>query len=473
MTIITPGGPSLPASFTVNQPAPVLTGISPNAGIQGASVNVVLTGTNLTAATAISAGSGIAVSNLTVVNATQVTATFAIGGGAGSGPQNVTITTPGGTSSVVFTINQPTPGLSGIVPNTGAQGTSVNVSLTGTNLTGATGISAGAGIAVSNLTVVSATQVTATFAIGAGAATGPQSVTIQTPGGTSPAVAFTINPGAPTVTGIAPNAGAQGTAINVSLSGTFLTGVSAINAGAGITVSNVTAVSPAQVTATFTILPNAATGPQNVQITTPGGVSTANPGSLFTINAAPAPSLASITPAAAAVGNIVSIALSGANLNGATVSISGTGVVASNVVIVSSTQVTATITINGSAAQGDRTLTVTTPGGPSNALTFTILPPAPTLSSIQPSAVKRGDSNVGINLNGANLTGATLNSIQVLLNGVPTNVITMSQLQPGAAQVRVLWTMSAAAPPTDATHLYTVTISTPSGTSNALPFTMQ
>src|SRR5205807_2249684 len=175
------------------------------------------TGTNLTAASAINAGAGITVSNLAVVNATQVTAVFTIGGSATTGPQNVTITTPGGTSGVnpqaVFTINAPPqPTLTSISPAAGAQADSVKVTLTGTNLTGASAINAGPGITVSNLVVVTAAQVTATFAIGAGAATGNQNVTIATPGGTSPAVTFTINQAPPTLTPpMNPNSGVQGT----------------------------------------------------------------------------------------------------------------------------------------------------------------------------------------------------------------------------------------------------------------------
>jgi hypothetical protein len=102
-----------------------------------------------------------------------------------------------------------------------------------------------------------------------------------------------------------------------------------------------------------------------------------------------------------------------------------------------------------------------------------VLPPAPVLTSIQPTAVRHGNSNVGVSLNGTDLTGATINSIQIFRNGAPTNLITMSGFQAGTTQVRVQWTMSAAAPTTAAGNQYTVTISTPSGTSNALPFTMQ
>src|SRR5207248_1558863 len=130
------------------------------------------------------------------------------------------------------------------------------------------------GITVSNLAVVSATQVTATFAIGASAATGPQNVTITTPAGTSGAVSFNITAAPPpTLTGISPNAGAQGASVNVSLSGNNLAGARRSSDRPGITVSNLAVVSATQVTATFAIGASAATGPQNITITTPAGTS--------------------------------------------------------------------------------------------------------------------------------------------------------------------------------------------------------
>ena len=83
------------------------------------------------------------------------------------------------------------PTLTSISPNPAAVGTSVT--LTGTNLTGASGVSFN-GTAATTLAVVNATTVTAT--VPTGATTGP--VTVTTPGGTSGGVLFTV--AAPTIT---------------------------------------------------------------------------------------------------------------------------------------------------------------------------------------------------------------------------------------------------------------------------------
>ena len=89
------------------------------------------------------------------------------------------------------------PILTSISPNPAAAGTSVT--LTGTDLTGATGVSFN-GTAATTFAVVNATTLTAT--VPTGATTGP--VTVTTPGGTSGRVAFTVST-APTVATAAPS----------------------------------------------------------------------------------------------------------------------------------------------------------------------------------------------------------------------------------------------------------------------------
>src|SRR4029077_3542688 len=142
----------------------MLSAISPSIGIEGRNVSVTLTGTNFVPGASIRlSGAGIAVGNTTVVSANQITATFAIAGNAATGPQSVTVMNPGGASSGAraFTINPAPPTVGSITPNSGTQGQSLSVTLTGTNLVpGATIGLSGTGISVSNTTVVSATQIT-------------------------------------------------------------------------------------------------------------------------------------------------------------------------------------------------------------------------------------------------------------------------------------------------------------------------
>ena len=336
VTVTTSGGTSGAQPFTVNLAPPTLTSISPNSGVQGQSVPVTLTGTNFVAGATIGlSGAGITVSSTTVVSATQITATFTIAANAATGAQNVTVTTSGGTSGAQsFTVNLPPPTLTSISPNSGVQGQGVAVTLTGTNfVAGATIGVSGAGITVSNTTVVSATQITATFAIAANAATGAQNVTVTTSGGTSGAQAFTVNLAPPTLTSISPNSGVQGQGVAVTLTGTnFIAGATVAVSGAGITVSNTTVASATQITATFTIAANAATGAQNVTVTTSGGTSGAQ---AFTVNLLLPPTLTSISPNSGVQGQSVPVTLTGTNfVAGATIGLSGAGITVSNTTVV-------------------------------------------------------------------------------------------------------------------------------------------
>ena len=95
---------------------------------------------------------------------------------AAAGARTVTVTTAGGTSGgQTFTINLPAPGaptLTSVSPNQGIQGTTVAVTLTGTNfVVGATTVTvSGSGVTVNNVVVGSTTSLTANFVLDPAAA---------------------------------------------------------------------------------------------------------------------------------------------------------------------------------------------------------------------------------------------------------------------------------------------------------------
>jgi hypothetical protein len=92
----------------------------------------------------------------------------------------------------------------------------------------------------------------------------------------------------------------------------------------------------------------------------------------------------------------VGVTLTGTNFaTGATVNVSGTLVTVSNTTVVSTTQITATFTIDKTAAVGDRAVSVTTSGLTTSAVTFTVAPPL-TVSSTVPA-----NSAVGVAVNQA------------------------------------------------------------------------
>ena len=167
-----------------------------------------MSGTNLTGATAVHFGTNPGTS-ISGVTATSLTVTSP----AGTGTVDVTVTTPNGTSAVnapsdQFTYNAPAlPTVTGVSPNNGPTGGGTSVTVSGTNLTGATAVHFGtnAGTSISGVT---ATSLTVTSPAG----TGTVDVTVTTPNGTSavnaPSDQFTYNaPALPTVTGVSPTTG--------------------------------------------------------------------------------------------------------------------------------------------------------------------------------------------------------------------------------------------------------------------------
>jgi len=128
--------------------------------------------------------------------------------------------------------NQPT--ITSVNPTNGVVGATVPVTLNGTNFLSGSTVNAGANISVSNVNVVSSTQITANFAIAANAPPGAANIMVTNTNGTSAPAIFTINPAAPTLTAINPNAGQVGAAVPVTLTGSNFISGATINAGAGV-----------------------------------------------------------------------------------------------------------------------------------------------------------------------------------------------------------------------------------------------
>jgi hypothetical protein len=341
----------------------------------------------------------------------------------------------------------PAPTLTSISPTSGARGTSVPVTLTGTNLTGATAINvSGSGFTVTGLTVVNNTTVTATFVIASSAGTGgTRTVSITTPGGTSNTVNFNVvNPPTATLTSVSPNTGARSTAVPVTLIGTnFTTGSTVAVSGGGVSVSGVTVVNSTTITATFTISGSSALGSgHSVTVTNANG--TASNGVSFTVTAGTGPTLTSISPTSGTRGTSVPVTLTGTNLTGATgITVSGSGFTVSNLVVVNSTTITATFTIAPSAGTlGSRSVQVTTPGGTSNSVNFDVnYPGDPTLTSVSPNSGARGTS-VSVILTGTNFTTTTLGTpVTVSGSGVTVSNVTVVS----STQITATFTISGGA----------------------------
>ena len=191
------------ASFVIGAlpapaPAPTVTGISPTSGTTAGGTSVTITGTNFNGATSVTIG-GVAATGVTVVSATSITATTPAGS---AGAKDVVVTTPNGTGTGtgLFTYAA-APTVTGISPTSGATAGGTSVTITGTNLTGATAVKFGTTSATINTN--NATQITATSPAGSA---GQVDITVVTAGGTSATSAsdkFTYVAGAQTATAAA------------------------------------------------------------------------------------------------------------------------------------------------------------------------------------------------------------------------------------------------------------------------------
>jgi hypothetical protein len=139
------------------------------------------------------------------------------------------------------------------------------VTITGTNLGGATGVSFGG--AAAKIAADSGTQITVTSPPGSA---GAVSVTVTTPGGTSTGN-FTYVIPAPAISAISPSSGSTQGGTTVTISGANLAGATSVTFG-GVT-AKIAADSGTQITVTS---PPGTAGTVTVTVTTPGGTASAS-----------------------------------------------------------------------------------------------------------------------------------------------------------------------------------------------------
>lgn len=198
----------------------------------------------------------------------------------------------------------------------------------------------------------------------------------------------------PSVISISPTHDEQGvTALDVTINGTsFVDGANA-DFGAGITVTNTAFVNAIRLTATIDIDGAAALGLRDVTVTNPdfGAGMLAD---AFTVDTA-TPVIDSIDPVSIYQGETLDITINGHFFqNGAIASFSGAGVTVNHMHFISSTELTANVSVTGTASVGARTMTVTNPDAKFDTLIdcLTVVSNAPIVDSIDPVTLVQGDA---------------------------------------------------------------------------------
>nr|WP_232546237.1 IPT/TIG domain-containing protein [Streptomyces antimycoticus] len=408
----------------------MISSVAPAAGSPGGGTLVTLTGSNFIQPSAVRFGPILA--TFTVVSATQITAVAP----PGNGTVQITVTTQGGTSNGVAYSYAGAPALTGISPTTGPASGGTVVTLTGTNLLGATAVRFGAANATS-FTVVSATQISAVAPPGSGTV----QVTVTGPGGTSNGLAYSyVAVPAPVVSGVSPGQGPAAGGNTVTLTGSGFTGATAVRFGS--TPASFTVVSATQISA---VAPPGS-GTVQVTVTGPGGTGS---GVAYSYVSAPVPVLTSVSPGQGPVGGGNTVTLTGSALTGVT-GVTFGSTPATSFTVVSATQITA---VAPPGATGPVQITVTGPGGTSNGVTYFYVG-VPTLTGAAPALGPVSGDNI-VTLTGTNLLGATA----VRFGSTPALSFTVVS----ATQI------SAVAPLGSGT--VQITAVTPGGTSNGVPYT--
>ena len=346
-----------------------------------------------------------------------------------------------GTSECGTTV-PPTPAVSAITPTKGAETGATSVTITGTGFLGTSDVKFGSTSATS-YTINSLTSITAV----APAGTGTVDVRVVNPAGTSANTAaddFTYVP-KPVITAINPTRGPTAGGTSVTITGTNLTGTTAVTFG-GTAATSFNVDSATQITA---VAPAKTAGQIDVRVTSVGGQSDVVTADQYTYLAVPA--VTGISPSVGAIAGGTSVTIAGTALGNATSVKFGNA--AATITANTGTSITASAPA-GSAGTVD--VTVTTAGGTSAntaADDFTYVG-QPTVTNVSPSSgPAAGGTSVTITGTGfAGLVGGSA----VQFGGTNATSYTVNSA-----------TSITAVAPSGTTGTIDVTVTNPTGTSAA------
>jgi len=400
--VTTGGGPSNTfSSFTYITPSSI-TNISPSSGSTEGGTSVTITGTNFTGATSVTFD-GIAATSLNIVNSTTITC---ITPARSAGAVGIIVTNGGGPSSEFSSFAYITPPvISSISSSSGSTLGGTNVTITGTNFTGATLVTFD-GLSATSLNIVNSTTITCITP--ARTTAGAVGIIVTTGGGPSGAFSSFTYILPPNITGISPSSGSTEGVTSVTITGTSFTGATTVTFD-GLAATSLSVVNSTTITC---IAPAHSVGAVGIIVTTEVGSS----GEFSSFTYITSPVISSISPSSGGIAGGTSVTLTGINFTGAT-SITFDGIAATSLSIVNSTTITCITPAHSAGAVG---IIVTNGGGPSDAFSsFTYITP-PSITDISPSSgVNTGGTSVTIT--GTNFTGAT----SVTFGGIAATSLTV------------------------------------------------
>ena len=362
---------------------PVPSGLSPAQGPTTGFTTVNISGSGFTSVTGVDFG-GTAASSFTINSDTSITASTPV---HTAGATTAHLTYGGGTVSAgTFTFIGP-PTFTTMTPTAGSTVGGSTVTITGTNLQGAS-VTVG-GVPGTNV-IVASDGSSLTFVTPAGTA-GATAVTVGAIGGSVSAGNYTyVAP--PVISGLAPTSGLAAGGASVVITGTGFTGATAVQFG-GTAAASFVVNSDTQITA----VSPAGSGSVTVGVTTPYGSGT----SAGTFTYIPPPAVTGLAPTSGPASGGTSVVITGTGFTAATAVKFGSTNAASYVVN-SDTQITAVT----AAGTGSVAVSVTTANGTGTSSgTFAFLA-APTVTGLAPNfGPEAGGTSVVIT--GTGFTAAT------------------------------------------------------------------
>jgi hypothetical protein len=371
------GSASNSVNFAVNNAAPSLSSLAPASATTGAAAQTLtINGTKFLSTSTVTYH-GVT-HNPTLVSATQLKITLSANDLATAGTDAVVVSNPapgGGASNAVnFNVNNGAPSLGSLAPASATAGAAAQtLTINGTNFLSASTVTYH-GVAHTP-TLVSSTQLKITLGTSDQATAGMYAVVVTNAapgGGASNAANFTVNNGAPSLTGLSPASATAGAAAQtLTISGTNFVSTSTVTYhGAAHTP---TFVGSTQLKVTLSTSDQATAGSYAVVVTNPapgGGVS--NSVNLNVNNGAP--SISSLSPASATAGAAAqTLTINGTKfLSTSTVTYHGVAHIPTSA---SSTQLKITLSKSDQAAAGTYAVVVSNPapgGGASNLVNFTV-----------------------------------------------------------------------------------------------------
>ncbi|HUO63932.1 MAG TPA: S8 family serine peptidase, partial [Terriglobales bacterium] len=252
-----PGGSYTKPSIRIAQAlallVPLPASVSPTTAGIGATLNVVITGSNFQSGVNVSFGAGVLVNNTTLSGSTQLTANISIQANAAPGSRNVTVTNSDGRFATLpnaFVITGPVPTITSISPTSASVGGG-NFTLTVNGANFASNSVVRLNGTDRATTFVTSSQLRASILAGDLTAAGTQSITVFTPGsGTTPAVTLSVTNPAPTLSSISPSTlPAWGPAFTLTANGSNFVNGSVVQVNGAPRPT--TYVGPTQLTATL------------------------------------------------------------------------------------------------------------------------------------------------------------------------------------------------------------------------------